>query len=164
MSGSFATRLSGLRQRAGLTQRGLAFLARLDPKHVSMLEIKSPQGVSMSTVSALAGVIGCTSDHLWADKGRGPTDDEIKAAVAAARARRPQPPSNLRSDDEIVATLKASSSFKEAVQNLGYKSKSTLYFRARKSAAVRAALAPFRSRGNRPNDSQPPNEAAGARE
>lgn len=86
----FAERLAALRTRAGLSQRGLADLAGLkSARHVGLLEAAEELGpkVAAKTLASLAAVFGCSVDHLMFGTEPGPTDEEIGAAVASARAR-----------------------------------------------------------------------------
>lgn len=80
-------RLRVVRVRAGLSARELSRLAGLTGAHVGLVESGAIRDVGTSTATALAGVLGCSLDWLVRGQGTPPSDAELAAAVAAARAR-----------------------------------------------------------------------------
>jgi transcriptional regulator with XRE-family HTH domain len=60
------TRLQALRQRAGLTQQGLATKAGLSISAITALEYRVRDDPRLSTLLALAKALGCTMDELTA--------------------------------------------------------------------------------------------------
>jgi len=81
-------RLRALRSRAGLASRELDRLSGLAPGHSLTLEKGLRPGCSTHTVERLARALGCTVGWLASGEGDPPTDEDIQAAIAAARERR----------------------------------------------------------------------------
>lgn len=80
-------RLHALRTRAGLSGRELDRLAAITPNHSGFIERGQIKRAGIGTVERLARVLGCSIGWLASGEGEPPTDDQIAAAVAAARAR-----------------------------------------------------------------------------
>lgn len=80
-------RLRATRLRAGLSTRELSRLAGLAESHTALIEAGTIKDIGTSTASALAGVLGCSLDWLVRGQGEPPSDAELAAAIAAARAR-----------------------------------------------------------------------------
>lgn len=80
-------RLHVVRVRAGLSARELSRLAGLTGAHVGLVESGTIKAVGAPTAAALARVLGCSLDWLVLGQGEPPSDAELAAAVAAARAR-----------------------------------------------------------------------------
>lgn len=80
-------RLRSTRLRAGLSAGEFSRLAGLTRSHVGLVEAGTIKDIGTITASALAGVLGCSLDWLVRGEGEPPSDAELAAAVAAARAR-----------------------------------------------------------------------------
>lgn len=82
-----AERLAWARRIAGLSQRRLSSLAGLSTRHVCSLEGGELQGhMREDTAKALARVLGTSASWLAFGEGKRPTEDQIRAAAAAAVA------------------------------------------------------------------------------
>lgn len=82
---SVVERLKQARTMAGLTGSELGKLAGLSGGVVSMIESGNRKDPSGSTVAALARVLGVTADWLLTGSEPDPTEEQVKAAVTAAR-------------------------------------------------------------------------------
>lgn len=73
-----------------MSQRELAHLADISPTYPGNLErsLKEPV-ISGQIAIRIAEVFGCTIPYLVNGDGVPPTEEEARAAVAAARLRRP---------------------------------------------------------------------------
>ncbi len=78
-------RLREARKKADLTGAELGKLAGLSGGVVSMIESGNRKDPSGSTVAALAKVLGVSADWLLTGAEPEPTEEQIRAAVAAAR-------------------------------------------------------------------------------
>lgn len=94
-------RLAEVRKKAGLSTRALDRLAGLTEGHCWIIEKKNGN-TAASTIDSLARVLGCSLDYLVRGEGESPTEEAIRAAVAAARARSNET-SEEPSDDEDPA-------------------------------------------------------------
>lgn len=81
-----AERVKALRVQAGLTQRELDVLSGICVSHTSMIECGLRQNITADTARGLARATGATLDWLLSGAGDPPTDEQVSAAVAAARA------------------------------------------------------------------------------
>jgi transcriptional regulator with XRE-family HTH domain len=86
----FAARLRETRIRAGLGARELDRLAGRPEGQASLVETRGTN-VRVETATAYADALGVTLDWLVDGRGPEPTADQIRSAVAAARARGPLP-------------------------------------------------------------------------
>ncbi len=84
---SVVERLRKARGLAGLTGSELGTLAGLSKGTVSMIESGNREDPSGSTVAALARVLGVSADWLLSGTEPEPSEEQVKAAVAAARER-----------------------------------------------------------------------------
>jgi transcriptional regulator with XRE-family HTH domain len=81
-------RIRELRTLAGLSARELSRLAGLPSQsHVSSLELSEGCTVQVSTIVAIAEVLGCSLDWLIVGRGKPPPLRTVRSAIA--RARRP---------------------------------------------------------------------------
>jgi transcriptional regulator with XRE-family HTH domain len=85
---AFRARLTRARELAELNPRGLSLLIGAAPVTVSNLERGMSRNPNADTVMALAHTLGVSLDWLLASKGREPTAERVKAAVARAMGRR----------------------------------------------------------------------------
>jgi len=71
---------------AGLSSAELARLAGLKgPSHIGMIERGERSEISGSTAVEIARVLGTTAEYLIAGRGAPPSEEEVRAAVDAAR-------------------------------------------------------------------------------
>lgn len=80
-------RVLTLRERAGLERPELERLSGLKRGHIWLIENKHRTRVTAGTLGKIATVVGSTIEHLLNGEGAPPTDEEVAAAVQAARVR-----------------------------------------------------------------------------
>jgi len=103
---TLASRVHELREAAKISQRELARLAGLkSERHVGLIENGERPNLEMKTFQGLARVLGATVGWLSAGEGERPSDDEVKSAVAIARADHAP---TLDPEDEEATTPSAS--------------------------------------------------------
>lgn len=85
MSETIPERLQKLRARCGLSGRELGKLAGLSSSACSAIE-KGTGNYELKTLNPIASVLGCSLDYLVNGEGEPPNDEQLTAAVAAARA------------------------------------------------------------------------------
>lgn len=81
-----AHRIRELRERAGLSTRALGELSDVSTGLISHIEI-GRVGAGLDTARKIGAVFGCSLDWLINGDGDPPTDEQMRAAVEAARAR-----------------------------------------------------------------------------
>lgn len=59
-----AKRIRDLREKAGLTQEGLAGIAGIDYKHIQLLESKNPPAAKLDTIEKLAKAFNISPSKL----------------------------------------------------------------------------------------------------
>lgn len=85
---SMPLRLSRVLASSGVSAREVARLAGLSSEaHVGMIIRGSVESPTVSTIAAIARALGCTVGYLIAGEGEAPSDEQVRASVAAARAR-----------------------------------------------------------------------------
>lgn len=85
---TFGERVKYARGLGKISARRLDLLADLTPGHVSAIEAGQRERIEARTASMLAAVLGCSLDWLIDGDGPAPSERAIRAAVAAAVARR----------------------------------------------------------------------------
>ncbi len=84
MEDTLASRLSALRALAGLSPAELARLAGLkNASHIGMIERGERSEIAGTTAVAIARVLGTTAEYLIAGRGKAPSAEEVRAAVAS---------------------------------------------------------------------------------
>lgn len=81
-------RLSFARELAGISARDLDRLAQLAEGHTRMIETGKRPRLEIDTVTGLASALGCALAWLVTGEGDAPDAATVRAAIAAARARR----------------------------------------------------------------------------
>jgi transcriptional regulator with XRE-family HTH domain len=83
---SLGSRVRYLRQLGGISASDLAHLAALKSRtHVGLIENGTRQTPSGETVVAIARVLGTSAEWLITGEGDGPTEDDVRAAIARTR-------------------------------------------------------------------------------
>lgn len=86
---SIGDRLRHVRALARLSQNELAGLAGLkSTRHVGLIEEGERDNVTTTTSTGLCTALGMSLDWFLAGKGEPPSEEEVHAAVAAARIER----------------------------------------------------------------------------
>lgn len=86
---SISTRIATARQLAGdLSAAQLGILAGLSKSVVALIESGERKNPESKTVSAIASVLGVSTDWLLNGTGRPPTAALVKAAIARAEESR----------------------------------------------------------------------------
>jgi transcriptional regulator with XRE-family HTH domain len=84
---TLGTRLHAVRTQADLTQTELARLAGLkSTRHIGLIEEDERANPTLETSKGICRVTGMSLDGFLLGKGEAPTLDEIKGAIATARA------------------------------------------------------------------------------
>lgn len=78
--------MEDLCRRGGISFRGADDLAGRTPGHCQAIVRGTIRAAEAPTLVAYARAFGCTVGWLIAGEGDAPTDDEVRAAVARARA------------------------------------------------------------------------------
>lgn len=83
---TIGSRLAALRGMSGLKATELGELAGLgSPAHVGLIERGGRPNVAATTAVELARVLGTTAEYLITGRGMPPSEEEVRAAVDAAR-------------------------------------------------------------------------------
>lgn len=86
------TRLHTLRSLVpDLSQRELARLAKVSKAYPAHIEGGLVKDIGTDIASRLSGVLGCTTEYLLLGSGDAPTEESVRAAVAAAQTANPKP-------------------------------------------------------------------------
>jgi transcriptional regulator with XRE-family HTH domain len=85
---AFRARLTHARELAELSPRGLSLLIGAAPVTASNLERGVSRNPNADTVMALAHTLGVSLDWLLAGRGRRPSAERVRGAVARAMGRR----------------------------------------------------------------------------
>lgn len=85
---TLSARLHALREDAGISARLLSELAGLSHTMVTRLENEDRPRPSGATIALLARVLGCSGEYLLFGLTDRPTCEQVRAAVANARAAR----------------------------------------------------------------------------
>jgi transcriptional regulator with XRE-family HTH domain len=80
-------RLKIAREKAEVSTKELDRLAELRPGHTWAVENSKSGNADTKTLAKLAGVLGLSLDYLVCGEGSEPSELDVKAAVAATRAR-----------------------------------------------------------------------------
>jgi len=84
---TLAERLRWARGKTGLSQRGLAKLAKLkSERHICQLETGERLNPELKTLTAIADTLGLRVGWLASGEGDAPEETEIRAAVVAREA------------------------------------------------------------------------------
>ncbi len=83
---SVQERVAFVRSMAGISAREFDRLSGLAPGHTRLIETGKRSSQEVDTVRGIAQAVGCSLDWLCNGIGEAPTQDQIVAAIARARA------------------------------------------------------------------------------